>query len=65
MTTSTISTYYCAFCRAVKTRANKLLDNILAQAEVVGSTRAANELTRMGLHKEAKVIMMMSRKENK
>ena len=58
MTTATISTYYCTFCEAVKTFAIKFGKGFMAFAESAGRARAANELARMGMHKEAKALML-------
>ena len=58
MTTATISTYYCTFCNAVKTIAITALCSMIAFGESAGRARAASELSRMGMHDEAKALMM-------
>ena len=58
MTTATISTYYCTFCDAVKTIAITAFVGMIAFGESAGRARAASELTRMGMHKEAKALML-------
>ena len=58
MTTATISTYYCSICEAVKSIATSTLYNIWSFGESAGRARAAAELTRMGMHKEAKALML-------
>ena len=62
MTTATISTYYCNFCQAVKTIAMTAFCSIIAVTESAGRARAAAELTRMGMHNEAKALMLGDRK---
>ena len=58
MTTATISTYYCTFCNAVKTIAITAFCTMIAVGESAGRARAASELSRMGMHKEAKALML-------
>ena len=58
MTTATISTYYCTICDAVKTIAITAFIGFIAFGESAGRARAASELTRMGMHKEAKALML-------
>ena len=58
MTTATISTYYCTICDAVKTIAITAFVGMIAFGESAGRARAASELTRMGMHKEAKALML-------
>jgi len=55
---TTISTYYCSICEAVKSIASSTLYNIWSFGESAGRARAASELTRMGMHKEAKALML-------
>jgi|TARA_B110000977_G_scaffold11595_1_gene14945 hypothetical protein len=55
---TTISTYYCSICEAVKSIATSTLYNIWALGESAGKARAASELTRMGMHKEARALML-------
>ena len=56
--TTTLSTYYCTICDAVKTIATSTLYNIWAFGESAGRARAAAELSRMGMHDEAKALML-------
>ena len=58
MTTATISTYYCSICEAVKTIVITAFCTMIAVGESAGRARAASELTRMGMHKEAKALML-------
>ena len=58
MTTATISTYYCTFCDAVKTRAIKFGKGFMRVTESIGRARAANQLAQMGHHDLAKRIML-------
>ena len=58
MTTATISTYYCTICQAVKTIAITAFCGMIALGESAGRARAASELARMGMHQEAKALMM-------
>ena len=58
MTTVTISTYYCTFCEAVKTRAIKFGKGFINITESIGRARAAAELSRMGYQDEAKALML-------
>ena len=62
MTTATISTYYCNFCQAVKTIAMTAFCSMIAVTESAGRSRAAAELTRMGMHNEAKALMLGDKK---
>jgi len=55
---TTISTYYCSICEAVKSIASSTLYNIWSFGESAGRARAAAELSRMGMHDEAKALMM-------
>ena len=58
MTTATISTYYCNFFDAVKTIAITAFCSLIVIGESAGRARAAAELTRMGMHTEAKTLML-------
>ena len=58
MTSATISTYYCTICDAVKTIAITAFVGMIAFGESAGRARAASELARMGMHKEAKALML-------
>ena len=48
-----ITLTYCAFCDF----ASKAFTNMIKAFEAIGNARAAHELKRMGLHKEAKALM--------
>jgi hypothetical protein len=56
--TTTLSTYYCKFCDAVKTIAITAFCTMIAFGESAGRARAAAELSRMGMHDEAKALML-------
>ena len=58
MTTSTLNTYYCAFCAAVAKFANKTFTNIVNTFEAIGTARAAARLSQMGYHDLAKDLML-------
>ena len=58
MTTATISTYYCTICDAVKTIVITAFCTMIAVGESAGRARAASELTRMGMHKEARALIL-------
>ena len=58
MTTATISTYYCTICDAVKTIVITAFCTMIAIGESAGRARAASELTRMGMHKEARALIL-------
>ena len=48
-----ITLTYCDICEWT----SKAFDNMIKTFETIGNARAAHELTRMGLHKEAKALM--------
>tara|TARA_B100001559_G_scaffold223305_1_gene187437 strand:+ start:638 stop:814 length:177 start_codon:yes stop_codon:yes gene_type:complete len=50
---TTITATYCAFCELTA----KVFRGMIETCESIGNARAAHELTRMGLHKEAKALM--------
>ena len=56
--TTTLSTYYCSICEAVKTIAITALCSMIAFGESAGRARAVRELSRMGMHDEAKALML-------
>ena len=56
---STITLYYCSFCEAV----NKFFAKMITTCEAIGTARAAHQLAIMGLHKEAKKLMLNNKKE--
>jgi len=56
--TTTLSTYYCSICEAVKTIVITAFCTMIAAGESAGRARAASELSRMGMHKEAKALML-------
>ena len=58
MTTIAIKSYYCSFCETVSKFFKSVMHGIIAMGESAGRARAARELTRMGLHKEAKALML-------
>ena len=58
MTTSTLNTYYCAFCASIANFANKTFTNILDVTEAIGTARAASQLAQMGYHDLAKNLMI-------
>ena len=58
MTTTTLNTYYCAFCAAVAKFANKFFTKTMKTFDSIGRARAANQLAQMGYYKEAKAIML-------
>ena len=58
MTSATLNTYYCAICDAVKTIAITAFVGMIALGESAGRARAAAELSRMGMHDEAKALML-------
>jgi len=64
MTTATISTYYCTFCEAVKKIAIVAFVGMIAFFESTGRARAAAELSRQGLHAEAKALMLGDQKND-
>jgi hypothetical protein len=55
---TTISTYYCSICEAVKTIVITAFIGFIAIGESAGRARAAAELTRMGMHKEARALIL-------
>ena len=55
---TTISTYYCSICEAVKTIVITAFCTMIAVGESAGRARAASELTRMGMHKEARALIL-------
>ena len=57
LTTMTIKAYYCSFCEAVSNFFTGMMHGIIKMGESAGRARAARELTRMGMHKEAKALM--------
>ena len=58
MTSATLNTYYCAICDAVKTISITAFVGMIAFGESAGRARAASELARMGMHDEAKALML-------
>ena len=58
MTTTSLNTYYCAFCAAVAKFAKNFFTKTMAAFESMGQARAAAQLAQMGYHKEAKAIML-------
>ena len=58
MTTTTLNTYYCAFCAAVAKYATKFFTKTMKTFDSIGRARAANQLALMGYHKEARALML-------
>ena len=58
MTTTTLNTYYCAFCAAIAKTANKFFTKTISAFEAMGRARAASQLAQMGYHKQAKAVML-------
>ena len=56
--TTTLSTYYCTFCDAVKTSAIKFGIAFMAIGESTGRARAAAALHQQGFPELAKKIML-------
>ena len=50
---ASITATYCAFCEAMSNFGRAFMRS----CDAIATARAANELTRMGLHKEAKALM--------
>jgi hypothetical protein len=48
----------CHICDKIAHIVSKVWDGIVHHAEIVGTARAAAELTRQGYHKEAKNLMI-------
>jgi hypothetical protein len=55
---STIAIYYCSVCESV----NKFFAGMIKTCETIGTARAAHQLTLMGMHKEAKMLMTGKKK---
>ena len=58
MTTTTLTTYYCAFCAAIAKFAKNAFTKTIETFEGIGRARAAAELSRQGYYKEAKALML-------
>jgi len=56
---STITLYYCSFCESV----NKMFARMITTCEAIGTARAAHQLAVMGLHEEAKKLMLNNKEE--
>ena len=56
--TTTLSTYYCSICEAVKTIVITAFCTMIAVGESAGRARAASELSRMGMHDEARALIL-------
>ena len=56
--TTTLSTYYCTICEAVKTIVITAFISFIAFGESAGRARAAAHLSQMGMHDEAKALML-------
>ena len=57
-TTTTISTYYCKFCDAVKTIALTTVMSMIAFGESTGRARAAAVLAQQGYPELARKLML-------
>jgi len=58
MTTQTLTTYYCKICDSISNGLKTFGNGCISFFETAGTARAAAELTRMGMHKEARALMM-------
>ena len=56
--TTTLSTYYCTFCDAVKTIAITAFIGFIAFAESTGRARAAAQLHQQGFPELARKVML-------
>ena len=56
--TTTLSTYYCTFCDAVKTIAITAFVGMIAFGESTGRARAASALAQQGYHELARKVML-------
>ena len=56
---TSISATYCAFCEAMSNFGRAFMRS----CDAIATARAANELTRMGLHKEAKALMTSNKEK--
>ena len=54
---NTLASKYCAICEAVAEWTNNAFASMIEYCETIGRARAAAELTRQGVHKEAKALM--------
>ena len=62
--TQTTWTYTCKVCAVIRDAMGRFMNGVIALGESAGRARAARELTRMGLHAEAKALMLENNKEN-
>ena len=60
-TTNTTWTYTCKICKVLRTALSVAFVGLIALGETAGRARAASELTRMGMHKEAKALLTYPR----
>ena len=56
--TNTTWTYTCKACKMIRTALSIAFVGLIAFGESAGRARAAAELSRMGLHDEAKALML-------
>ena len=56
---ASISATYCAFCEAMSNFGKAFMKS----CDAIARARAANEMTRMGLHKEAKALMTSNKEK--
>ena len=59
--TNTTWNYTCKICSAIRKVMAVAFVVLIAFGETAGRARAASELTRMGMHKEAKALMTYPR----
>ena len=59
--TNTTWIYTCKICKVLRTALSVAFVGLIALGETAGRARAASELTRMGMHKEAKALMTYPR----
>jgi len=57
-------TFTCKACTVIRNTLIAIWCGMIAMGETAGRARAARELTRMGLHEEAKALMLEIKKEN-
>ena len=65
MSTMTMVHFACDVCEVVRNVAVKICKEIWYQCQVFGYARAAGELSRKGLHQEAKELMLYCSNPNK
>ena len=63
--TNTTWIYTCKICNTINKALAIMFVGLLAFSETAGRARAASELTRMGMHKEAKALMLSPKEYGK